>query len=134
MLMGSCHCKRIQYEVRAIDGGLWHCHCQTCRKTHAAQRNTAARVNREDFRVVRGADNLTAYESCPGKLRHFCASCGSHIYAEYPERPFVVLRSATLDVDPGVRATMHLWTSHDLPWLVDEPDVPRYPEGAPPAK
>jgi hypothetical protein len=90
-------------------------------------------VNRENFRVTKGADVLTPYESCPGKFRHFCASCGSHIYAEYPERPFVVLRAATLDTDPGVRATMNVWMSHDLPWLDEDPSAPHFPEGPPPA-
>jgi hypothetical protein len=132
MLKGSCHCGRVQYEVQAIDGGLWHCHCQTCRKTHAAQRNTAAKVSRDNFRLTKGAENLTHYQSIPEKFRHFCASCGSHIYAEYPGRPFVVLRAATLDDDPGVRATMNVWTSHDLPWLDEVSNVPHYPEGPPP--
>jgi len=133
MIKGGCHCRRVQYEVAAVEGGLWHCYCQTCRKTHAAQRNTAARVNRENFRVIAGKDQLTAYESCPGKLRHFCSSCGSHIYAEYPERPFVVLRTATLDDDPGVRASMSVWMAHDRPWLAEDPNIPHHLEAAPPA-
>jgi ADP-ribosyl-[dinitrogen reductase] hydrolase len=133
MLKGSCHCGAVQYEADAIDGGLWHCHCRTCRKTHAAQRNTAARVSRANFRVVAGKSKLTAYESSPGKLRHFCSECGAHIYAEYPERPFVVLRAATLDNDPVVRATMNVWLSHELPWLTDDPTLPRYLEGPPPS-
>jgi hypothetical protein len=133
MLTGSCHCGSVQYKVKAVDGNLWHCYCQTCRKTHAAQRNTAARVNREDFELSAGADNLTSYQSCPGKFRHFCSTCGSHIYAEYPERPFVVLRTATLDSDPGVRAAMSVWMSHNLPWLDDEANTPHYEEGPPPA-
>ncbi|MBN9217287.1 MAG: GFA family protein [Mesorhizobium sp.] len=133
MLKGKCHCGQVQYEVSAIEGGLWHCHCRTCRKTHAAQRNTAARVNRENFQLTAGADRLTSYQSMPGKFRHFCSGCGSHIYAEYPDRPFVVLRAATLDDDPGVRVTMNVWMSHDLPWLADDPTVPRYQEGPPPA-
>lgn len=131
MIKGSCHCKKVQYEVDAIEGGLWHCYCQTCRKTHAAQRNTAARVNRENFRIVSGREDLTGYPSMPGKLRHFCSHCGSHIYAEFPERPFVVLRTATLDEDPGLRAKMSVWLSHDKPWLAEDSSMPRHAEGAP---
>lgn len=133
MLNGGCHCGQVRYEVAAIEGSLWHCHCQTCRKTHAAQRNTAARVGRENFKLTAGTEKLTAYQSIPGKFRHFCSGCGSHIYAEYPDRPFVVLRAATLDDDPGVRASMSVWTSHDRPWLAEDASMPHYAEGPPPA-
>ena len=102
-LHGSCLCKAVTYEADAIDGSIWDCLCQTCRKAHAADHNTAARVKREHFRVTSGAEALSAFESTPGKLRHFCSKCGSHIYAERPELPFVVLRAATLDDDPGIK-------------------------------
>ena len=43
--------------------------------------------------------------------------CGSHILAERAGEPHVVLRVATLDDDPTVRPVVHIWTSHDVPWL-----------------
>lgn len=132
MITGSCHCRKVRYTITAIED-MWHCYCQTCRKTHSAQRNTAARVNRENFEMVSGADNLSHYESIPGKYRHFCATCGAHIYAEYPHLPFVVLRAASLDSDPGVRVSRSVWLAHDLPWLDEDDSVPHYEEGPPPA-
>lgn len=131
-LHGSCLCKAVQYEIEAIDGGLWDCFCISCRKAHAADHNTAARVKRESFRIVSGAQRLAAFESSPGKLRHFCSGCGTHIYAERPELPFVVLRAATLDDDPGVRPAMRVWTSHREDWTHAPEDAPSYSE-APPA-
>jgi hypothetical protein len=130
-LLGSCHCGAVAYEAAAINGDLWHCHCQTCRKTHAAERNTAARVRREDFRIVHGAELLTHYESCPGKFRHFCSLCGSHIYAERPELPDVVLRTGTLDTDPGLKAVRAVWMSHSKPWLAHQDGLPEFPESPP---
>ena len=130
-LHGSCLCKAVTYEADAIDGSIWDCLCQTCRKAHAADHNTAARVKREHFRVTSGAEALSAFESTPGKLRHFCSKCGSHIYAERPELPFVVLRAATLDDDPGIKPEMRVWCSHAAPWTQTAPDIPPYPEGAP---
>lgn len=130
-LRASCQCKGVVCEIDEIDGDLWNCHCQTCRKSHAAERNTAARVKREHFRVVKGADQLTAFESMPGKLRKFCSVCGTHLYAEYPEKPFVVLRAGTLDDDPGKRPKLESWTSHSRPWLAHQNDLPSYPEAPP---
>jgi hypothetical protein len=113
---------------------MWHCYCQTCRKTHSAQRNTAAKVDRKNFALMSGDELLTHYESIPGKFRHFCSKCGAHIYAEYPNLPFVVVRAATLDTDPGIRVSRSVWLSHNHAWLDEDPSVPHHMEGVTPAK
>jgi hypothetical protein len=110
---------------------IGHCHCVTCRKAHASAFTTTAGVRRDHFRWAKGEDKLRAYESSPGKLRRFCSQCGTHLIAERPAQPFVILRVATLDDDPGMAPTMHIWTSHAAPWLEDSNDVPRYPEWQP---
>lgn len=51
-----------------------------------------------------------------------CITCRKHGY---------ILRVASLDDDPGLRPSHHIWTSHDVPWLVDEGEVPRYAEWQP---
>jgi ADP-ribosyl-[dinitrogen reductase] hydrolase len=130
-LHGSCLCKAVQYEVKSISGPIWHCHCQTCRKAHAADHNTAALVRREDFRLISGLETLSAFESSPGKLRHFCSRCGSHIYAELEDVPFVVLRAATLDDDPGITPERSVWHSHAVPWTKSAIGIREYPEKAP---
>jgi hypothetical protein len=40
--------------------------------------------------------------------------------AERGHQPHVIVRVATLDDDPGVRPTAHIWTAHDVPWLAHE--------------
>ena len=114
---GSCLCGAIKYEVDSIDMPLAHCNCTTCRKAHAAAFNTTAGVLRENFRWIQGEEALSHFESSPGKLRHFCSRCGSHLMAERTDKPHVVLRVATLDEDPGLRPTQHIWASHRLKWL-----------------
>lgn len=71
------------------------------------------------------------YESSPGKLRRFCSVCGTHLLAERPTQPHVILRVATLEDDPGTRPAMHIWTSHNAPWLADGEDALRCPEWQP---
>jgi ADP-ribosyl-[dinitrogen reductase] hydrolase len=57
--------------------------------------------------------------------------CGTHLLAERPAQPHVILRVATLDDDPGCRPVIHVWTSHDAPWLTNDTDLPHYPEWQP---
>lgn len=127
-LKGSCLCGAVRYEVDQLDTPIGHCHCATCRKAHATAYASTAGVMREHFRWTAGEERLSAFESSPGKLRRFCSVCGTHLLAERPAQPHVILRVPTLDDDPGTRPTMHIWTSHDAPWLADGGDVPRYPE------
>jgi hypothetical protein len=126
-MKGSCLCGAVEYEIDSIDMPIAHCHCNTCRKAHSAAFATTAGVRREHFRYIKGEEKMTAFESSPGKLRHFCSSCGSHLVAERPGQPHVVVRVACLDDDPCVSPVAHIWTSHDVPWLAHN-DIPEFPE------
>lgn len=126
-MRGSCLCGGIEYEVDRLDMPINHCHCHTCRKAHAAAFASTAGVMREHFRWTRGQEKLSSFESSPGKVRYFCAVCGSHLVAERHVQPHVIIRVASLDEDPGVKPVTHIWTSHDAQWLAYE-DVPSFPE------
>lgn len=130
-MKGSCLCGGIQYECDNLDTPIVHCHCKTCRKAHAAPYASTAGVKRESFRWLKGHDLLKTFESSPGKLRHFCCACGTHLMAERPQQGQVIVRVATLDDDPGVTPAMHIWCSHDALWLQDGEGVPFYPEWQP---
>ncbi|WP_300651756.1 GFA family protein [Pseudomonas sp.] len=100
-----------------MDKPIGHCHCLTCQKAHAAAFATTAGVLREDYRWLRGEEKLSSYQSSPGKLRHFCAICGSQLIAARTGQAHFIVRVASLDQDPGARPAKHIWTSHDRPWL-----------------
>lgn len=129
MIRGSCLCGTVAFEAKELAGPIAHCHCRTCRKAHSAAFATTARVDRDGFAWTRGESELRHFESSPGKLRHFCGRCGTHLMAEWSHLPMVILRLGALDDDPGQRPAVHIWTSHDVPWLDFGPDLPRLPEG-----
>src|SRR5690554_1186033 len=92
-MKGSCLCGEVCYEISLLEMPIMHCHCKTCRKAHAAPFASTAGVKREHFRWLSGEEFLSTYESSPGKLRHFCRQCGSHLVAERPSQPHVILRA-----------------------------------------
>ncbi|GAB4065366.1 GFA family protein [Ancylobacter sonchi] len=130
-LKGSCLCGGVRYEIDRLDGPASHCHCHTCRKAHASAFVTTAAVERAHFRWTAGEEMLRSFESSPGKQRHFCSACGTHLVAERADQTHLILRVATLDDDPAVRPSFHIWTAHDVPWLIEEDEAPRYPEWQP---
>ena len=133
MLKGSCLCGTVAFECGDLSGPIGHCHCTTCRKAHAAAFATTARVSRDDFKWVQGEDQVAAYESSPGKNRHFCKNCGTHLMAAWTGEPSVILRLGCLDTDPGKTPKGHIWTSHAVSWLDYGPDLPMFPQ-TPPAQ
>ena len=108
MLIGSCLCGSVAYEVDAPTGPIVHCHCTTCRKTHGAAFSTVMPVPRAAFRWLRGEELLSSFESSPGKLRRFCTRCGSHIVADRPNQPNVLLRLGCLDTPVTDRPKLHM--------------------------
>jgi len=130
-MRGSCHCGTVRYEVDRLGPGLGNCYCITCRKTHAAAYVTTTRIARDDFRWLSGQDRLTAYHSSPGKIRYFCAGCGCHIVADRADQPYLILRAATLDDDPGLRPVLGIWHSQAAAWCETDAAKPLYAEALP---
>lgn len=126
-VQGSCLCRSVQYEIDELASPIGFCHCHTCRKAHAAAAAPTARVRRDNFRWLAGSEFVRNYESSPGKTRHFCGECGSHIVAMRTGQEEYILRVATLDDDPVLRPVIHIWTAHDVPWLAGE-NLPWLPE------
>lgn len=127
-IQGSCLCGSVKYEVDGLASPIGFCHCITCQKAHASASAPTARVNSDQFRWLQGRNLVKDFESSPGKVRQFCGECGSHIVAIREGQEQLILRVATLDADPEVRPVVHIWTSHDVPWL-ETGDVPMLPEG-----
>jgi hypothetical protein len=118
MIRGSCLCGSIRYEIRGPIGPATHCHCSMCRKAHGAAFGTYARVQKADFVLVSGAEDIASYQSSPKVTRTFCRRCGSTLQFIRAIRPNTfALALGTLDDDPGVRPSMHIHIESKVPWL-----------------
>lgn len=129
MIKGSCLCGEVAFEADELSSPIGHCHCRTCRKAHSSAFATTARARRDQFRWVRGEGLLESFESSPGKRRHFCSRCGSHLIAEWQDQPAVILRMGAVDSGPESGPQGHLWLSDALPWLRYGPELPCFSRG-----
>lgn len=131
MIRGSCLCGSIRYEVRGPLGPASHCHCSMCRKTHGAAFGTYSRVQRSDFFLISGVEDIASYQSSPEVTRTFCRRCGSTLQFIRATRPNTfALALGTLDDDPGVRPSMHIYIETKVPWLDINDGLPQH-EGHP---
>lgn len=136
MLTGHCLCGSVRYEITAKPLALTYCHCEECRRATGSSLNTSILVRQDAFRIVSGDDALAYHESSPGNRRYFCSRCGSPVFKRSPEPPDLLkVRAGTLDSDPGVRPTAHIWVREKAPWYEITDGLPQFPEGrTPPPK
>jgi hypothetical protein len=132
MYKGSCLCQRVQYEVTGEIGDFGYCHCTSCRKASGTAHAANAPVQRADFHLKAGADELREYESSPGKVRVFCGRCGSPIFAYLRHDDAVIrIRLGSLDTPFVKTPKAHTWVSDKAPWEPIPDELPQFPEWAP---
>jgi hypothetical protein len=118
MLTGSCLCGGIRYEIRADLESASNCHCSQCRKASGTAFASTAAIPADAFHFVTGENLLKEWESSPGIRRCFCGRCGSPILKRNNARPETIrLRLGTLDSDPGVKPSKHIYTASKAPWF-----------------
>ena len=130
-MQGSCLCGQVTYEADELAAPIVHCHCIKCRKAHGSAFSTTAPVLRKHFRWLSGTELLRNFESTPGKKRHFCSNCGSHLIAEWTNKPGVILRLGCLDDDPGGKPKAHIWRSEGASWYNPNDILLELSEGRP---
>ncbi len=77
---GSCHCKRVTYEVKLdLAAGTSKCDCTFCTKS----RNWGTFVKPAAFTLLSGKDDLTSYSGRnPTGHQYFCKHCGVRTHGD----------------------------------------------------
>jgi|GEM_PF-3153796 len=90
---GHCYCGAIEYAVSIPAGDepifTAYCHCDSCRRAHAAPLYHVACVDTKHFELTAGADHLNEFTKPGGRItRAFCQLCGTRILNRFgPWRP-----------------------------------------------
>jgi len=123
MIRGSCLCQTVRYELSEPPEEMSNCHCSMCRKAHGAAFATYARVKAPTLRFTSGEQTLVRFRSSPIATRCFCGICGSPMRFLYDSIPGAAwIAAGTLDDDPGIRPSEHIFVSSKAPWhdITDE--------------
>ncbi len=81
---GHCYCGAIQFAVTIPAGErpifTAYCHCDSCRRAHAAPLYHVACVDQSMFEITAGAEHLNEFTKPGGTItRAFCQLCGTRI-------------------------------------------------------
>lgn len=123
---GSCLCSRIRFELDADPGEFGYCHCRACQKASGSAYAANAPIDRQHVRFV-ASETLREFESSPGKIRSFCANCGSPIYAYLTRSPELLrIRLGTLDTHFAMQPRAHTWVSEKAAWESIQDELPQF--------
>ncbi len=116
MFKGSCHCKKVRFQIEAdnIYEGLYRCNCSLCKKKSIVMKP----VSQAFFTLLDGKAYLGLYKWNKNIAEHyFCKLCGvytHHKRRRYPDQ--ISVNFACLDdLDPPEESTIGLadGASHD---------------------
>lgn len=122
---GGCLCGAIRYEIDGPLTQVGHCHCSMCRRFHGAAFGTYAKIGADHFRWLSGQALLVVYETTPGIGWAFCRSCGSSLGVPH-EGNLSEITLGTLDTDPGVRPTEHIFVGSKAAWYEINDSLPQH--------
>ena len=85
MLEGSCHCKKVRFQIKAknVYEDLYRCNCSLCRKKSIVMKS----VSQEFFILLEGKEYLGLYKWNKNIAEHyFCKLCG--VYTHHKRRRY----------------------------------------------
>jgi hypothetical protein len=104
------------------------CHCSRCRKHSGGAGLAQARVPRDGFSLIAGADLIATYRPDDGMAKAFCRVCGSSLFGgTWPEGPEVSVRLGSLDDEPPQGPQYHSFVGSKADWdQLPDDGLPRY--------
>lgn len=118
MTEGGCGCGAVRFALAGAPLRVGVCHCTTCRKETGAPFMAFA-VWPGAAVTVRGETRVWAAAT---EQRHFCALCGSRLFATRAADDEVEVRLGALDEAPsGLVPTYELWVARREAWLAAVP-------------
>ena len=124
MISGGCLCGAVAWQFDGPVELINFCHCSMCRKTHGAAFGAFAHGSAGAFRWRRGEASISRYESSPNVYRNFCPVCGSSV--PVLEGDEVCIPAGSIDGDPGVRPSVHIFVGSKAPWYEITDGLPQF--------
>ncbi|MGH1467409.1 MAG: GFA family protein [Bdellovibrionales bacterium] len=126
-IKGSCHCKKVLFELTPPTELCSHCHCKSCRKTHGAAFVTWTSVPDKNLTITTGEDLLHKYKSNPGVVWMNCKHCSSPLFqttSQSPGRTYITVASldGKLDREPD----SHVSFEEHVNWVAINDKLPKH--------
>jgi hypothetical protein len=125
-ILGGCLCGEFKYQLGHQLRNVNNCHCLDCRRASAAPFVTWGSIPAEDFQVMTGELKRVNFAD---RVRSFAACCHTPIlFQDSQDSQWLDVTIVSL-ADPGSYSpSAEIWTDDKLPWIVLNPELPKYPQ------
>jgi hypothetical protein len=122
---GSCLCGEVRFEVEGEFERFYLCHCTYCRKDTGSAHGANLFSSKASVNWLSGQDRAKTY-NLP-RTRHtrcFCTICGSAL--PYVIDNMVIVPAGSLDSDPAIAPSGHIFIASRALWDSDLASVPSF--------
>jgi hypothetical protein len=127
MLNGRCECRAVGYRVPDEFRYAANCHCSNCRAATGSAFKPFGGIERSKLEVVRGADSLLVWGTDDANHTR-CGVCGSLLYSVVRDGEWVHVALGSLEDEPSIRPTEHIFVGSKAPWFEIHDDLPQSDE------
>ena len=129
VVRGSCLCGGVAFEIDGPPNVFLYCHCSRCRKAHGTLHSALFLIDPPQLNWLQGEHLIERFkvEGAARYMHAFCRTCGSSLPQDHAHPP-VVVPAGTLDDDPGVKPSCHIFTGSKAPWYEIPGDLPQFDE------
>jgi hypothetical protein len=124
---GGCLCGQVRWSAFAEPINVRQCHCRNCQRATGGPFFARALFNVAE--VTRSGET-TRWASSQRLHRLSCARCGTPVFAEPQDGPWIAISLATLDDPDALQPGSHIWVSEKRAWTSLDDNLPQFPEGA----
>jgi len=133
MVIGSCLCGEIEFQVELISEKIYNCHCSQCRKAHGATFATQAFAKGNSLKFNKGEKYLSEYKN-EQSIRAFCKKCGSRLMNYTPDKNiYLSVALSSIDGDHSFIPVAHANVESKASWHTPSSEIPSFqglPDGA----
>lgn len=104
---GKCFCGAVEIRVTGEPAAMGYCHCSSCRSWSAGPVNAFSLWPPEAVQLVKGAEDIAAYQKTANSIRKWCRRCGGHLLTEHPAWKLIDVYAATIP-DLPFKAGVHV--------------------------
>lgn len=132
LLEGSCHCGEVRFRCQSRQAAPYQrCYCSICRKTGGSGGYMINLGGDATTLEVEGEEHVAVYRAMVDRgdgpvrshhQRHFCARCGTHLWAFHPDWPEIVhpVASAIDSELPVPPENVHMMVGSKASWVAIE--------------
>jgi hypothetical protein len=124
-LRGGCECGAVEYEVTDAFEYALACHCSNCRASSGSMFKPFGGIACDQLRLRKGQETLLVWGDADANHTR-CGVCGSLLFSVVGPRVHVAYGS--LQDEPTLKPTAHIFVGSKAPWEEILDDLPQYDE------